>query len=190
MPRRWSVGARLSSTGCSWMTSSSTSQTSGIIESTIFLAALMFWTCLRSTSRAMMKGLNSSSAISFGSPHWWIFRFGPDALTEQVLAEPALLALEHVREGLQRPVARAGDRSAAAPVVEQGIDGLLEHPLLVVDDDLGRAQVEQALEAVVPVDDPPVEIVQVRRREAAAVQLDHRAELRRNHRNYIEDHPF
>ena len=69
MPRRWSVGARLRSTGCSWMTSSSTSQTSGIIESTIFLAALMFWTCLRSTSRAMMNGLNSSSAISFGSPH-------------------------------------------------------------------------------------------------------------------------
>ena len=28
MPRRWSVGARLRSTGCSWMTSSSTSQTS------------------------------------------------------------------------------------------------------------------------------------------------------------------
>ena len=31
----------------------------GIIESTIFLAALMFWTALRSTSRAMMNGLNS-----------------------------------------------------------------------------------------------------------------------------------
>ena len=31
------VGARFR-TGCSWMTSSSTSQTSGIIESTIFLA--------------------------------------------------------------------------------------------------------------------------------------------------------
>jgi len=34
-----SVGARLSSTGCSRITSSRTSQTSGIIESTIFLAA-------------------------------------------------------------------------------------------------------------------------------------------------------
>ena len=54
------------------MTSSSTSQTSGIIESTIFLAALMFCTDLRSTSRAMMNGLNSSRAISLGSPHWWM----------------------------------------------------------------------------------------------------------------------
>ena len=83
MPRRWSVGARLSSTGCSWMTSSSTSQTSGIIESTIFLAALMFWTALRSTSRAMMNGLNSSRAISFGSPHWCSLRLGPETITER-----------------------------------------------------------------------------------------------------------
>ena len=83
MPRRWSVGARLRSTGCSWMTSSSTSQTSGIIESTIFLAALMFWTALRSTSRAMMNGLNSSSAISFGRPHWCRRSDGPDTMTER-----------------------------------------------------------------------------------------------------------
>ena len=83
MPRRCSVGARLSSTGCSWMTSSSTSQTSGIIESTIFLAALMFWTALRSTSRAMMNGLNSSSAISFGRPHWCRRSDGPATMTER-----------------------------------------------------------------------------------------------------------
>ncbi len=56
------------------MTSSSTSQTSGIIESTIFLAALMFCADLRSTSRDMMNGLNSSSAISFGRPHWCSLR--------------------------------------------------------------------------------------------------------------------
>ena len=83
MPRRWSVGARLSRTGCSWMTSSSTSQTSGIIESTIFLAALMFWTALRSTSRAMMNGLNSSSAMSFGRPHWCRRSDGPATMTER-----------------------------------------------------------------------------------------------------------
>ncbi len=83
MPSRCRVGARFSSTGCSWMTSSSTSQTSGIIESTIFLAALMFWTCLRSTSRAMMKGLNSSRAISFGSPHWCRLSEGPETITER-----------------------------------------------------------------------------------------------------------
>src|ERR687893_441967 len=154
MPRRCSVGARLSRTGCSWMTSSSTSQTSGIIESTIFLAALMFWTALRSTSRAMMNGLNSSSAISFGRPHWCSRSDGP----------------------------------AAAAVVEQRVDRLLQHPLLVVDDDLGRAEVEQTLQAVVAVDDAAVEVVEVRRREAAAVELHHRAQLRRDHRDGLEHH--
>ncbi len=83
MPRRCSVGARLSSTGCSWMTSSSTSHTSPIIESTIFLAALMFCADLRSTRRAMMNGLNSSSAMIFGSPHWCSFRYGPATITER-----------------------------------------------------------------------------------------------------------
>ncbi len=111
-----------------------------------------------------------------------------DALAEQVLAEPALLALEHVGEGLQGPVARAGDRAAAAAVVEQRVDGLLEHALLVVDDDLGRAEVEQPLEAVVAVDHPPVEVVQVGGGEAATVELHHRAQVRRDHRDAVEHH--
>ena len=42
MPRRCRVGARLSSTGCSRMTSSSTSQTWGRERSTMRLADLMF----------------------------------------------------------------------------------------------------------------------------------------------------
>ena len=112
------------------------------------------------------------------------------ALAEQVLAEAALLALEHVRERLERPVARARHRTPAAAVVEQRVDGLLEHALLVVDDDLGRAQVEQPLQAVVPIDDTPVQVVQVARGEPAAVQLHHRAQLRRDHRDGLEDHPL
>ena len=112
------------------------------------------------------------------------------ALTEQVLAEPALLALEHVGERLQRPVAGPGDGPAAAAVVEQRVDGLLKHPLLVVDDDLRRAEVQQPLEAVVPVDDAAVEVVQVRGREPAAVELHHRAQLRRDHRHAVQDHPL
>ena len=113
-----------------------------------------------------------------------------DALAEQVLAEPALLALEHVGERLQRPVARAGHRAAAAAVVEQRVDGLLQHALLVVDDDLRRAEVEQPLEAVVPVDHAAVEVVQVGGGEAATVELHHRAQLRRDHRHGLEDHPL
>ena len=66
----------------------------------------------------------------------------------------------------------------AAAVVEQRVDGLLEHALLVVDDDLRRAEVEQPLEAVVAVDDAAVEVVEVGGREAATVELHHRAQLR------------
>ena len=111
-----------------------------------------------------------------------------DALAEQVLAEAALLALEHVAQRLQGAVARARDGPAAAAVVEQRVDGLLQHALLVVDDDLRRAEVEQPLEAVVAVDDAAVEVVEVGGREAAAVELDHRAQLRRDDRHGLEDH--
>ncbi len=50
MPRRCSVGARFRSTGCSWMTSSSTSQTSGLAFSTISLACLIVATSPRCSS--------------------------------------------------------------------------------------------------------------------------------------------
>src|SRR5919107_222778 len=105
-----------------------------------------------------------------------------DALAEQVLAEPALLALEHVAQALEAMVAGARDRPAAAAVVDQGIARLLEHPLLVPDDDLGRAELEEPLEPVIAVDDAAVQVVQVGGREAAAVELDHRAEIRRGER--------
>ncbi len=111
-----------------------------------------------------------------------------DALAQQVLAEPTLLALQHVGQGLERAVARARHRAAAAAVVEQGVDRLLQHALLVVDDDLGSPEVEEALEPVVAVDDPAVEVVQVRGGEAAAVELHHGAQLGRDHRHHVEDH--
>jgi hypothetical protein len=111
-----------------------------------------------------------------------------DALAEQVLTEPALLALQHVGERLERAVARPGDRAAAAAVVEQCVDGLLEHALLVVDDDLGGAEVEQPLQPVVAVDDAAVQVVEVGGGEAATVELHHRTQLGRDHRHHVEDH--
>ena len=133
-----------------------------------------------------------------GRPHWCSFRFGPDhddrtarvvhALAQQVLTEATLLALEHVRQRLQRTVAGARDRAAAAAVVEQRVDGLLQHALLVVDDDLGRAEVQQPLQPVVAVDDPAVEVVQVRGGEAATIELHHGAQVRRDHRHGLQNH--
>src|SRR5215218_7487228 len=112
------------------------------------------------------------------------------ALAEQVLTEPALLALEHIGEALECAVTRAGHSTSPSPVIEEGVDGLLEHPLLVVHYHVGSPEVEQATKPVIPVYDPAVEIVQVGGGETAAVELDHRAEVGREHRNGLQDHPL
>ena len=111
-----------------------------------------------------------------------------DTLTQQVLTEAPLLTFQQVRERLQRTVAGARDGASATAVVEEGVDGFLKHALLVVHDDLGRAEVDHALQAVVAVDDATVQVVEVRRREPATVELNHRAELGRNHRDGVQDH--
>ncbi len=113
-----------------------------------------------------------------------------DALAEQVLTETALLALEHVGERLQRTLVGAGDDAAAAAVVEQGVDRLLQHALFVADDDVGRAQLHQPLQAVVAVDDAAVEVVEVGGRKAAAIERHQRTQVRRNHRHHGQDHPL
>ena len=112
-----------------------------------------------------------------------------DALAEQVLAETTALALDHLGERLQRTLVRARHRLAATAVVEQRVDRFLQHPLLVAHDDLGRLQFQQALETVVAVDDAAIEVVQVRRREAAAVERHQRTQFRRQHRQHFHDHP-
>ena len=113
-----------------------------------------------------------------------------DTFTEQVLAETALFPFQHIRQGFQGTVARARDRTAAAAVIDEGIDGFLEHTFFVADDDVRCAQFQEAAQAVVTVDDPAIEIVQVRRSEAAAVELYHRAQFRRDDRDDIHNHPF
>src|SRR4051794_11581707 len=112
------------------------------------------------------------------------------ALAEQVLAEPALLALEHVGQRLERTLAATTDRLAATPVVEQRVNGLLQHALLVAQDDLRRAVRDELLQAVVAVDDAAVQVVQVRRREAATVERHERTQVGRNDWNDVQDHPL
>ena len=113
-----------------------------------------------------------------------------DTLAEQVLTETAALAFKHIAQGLQRAVAGACDRTASAAVVDQGVDRFLEHTLFVADDDFRRAQLKELFQTVIAVDDPSVKIVEVGGRETAAVQLDHRTEIRRNDRDDIHDHPL
>jgi len=83
-----------------------------------------------------MNGLNSSSAIFLGRAALVQLQLGTDhddraarvvdALAQQVLAEAALLALQHVGQRLQRTLVGAGDHAAAAAVVEQGVDSFLQ----------------------------------------------------------------
>ncbi len=83
MPRRCSVGARFSMTGCSRITSSRMSQTIGSCVSTYFLACLMVVATPIVSSLLKMNGLNSSSAISLGRPHWCSLSCGPTTITER-----------------------------------------------------------------------------------------------------------
>ena len=111
-------------------------------------------------------------------------------LAQQVLAEPALLALEQVGQGLEGPVVGSGDGAAPAAVVDEGVHRLLEHPLLVAHDDVRRVELDEPLQAVVPVDHPAVQVVQIGGGEPSAVQLHHGAQLRGNDGQHVDDHPL
>jgi len=113
-----------------------------------------------------------------------------DALPQQVLAETTVLALEQIAERFQRAPVRPGHRMGPAAVVDQGVDRLLQQALLVVDDRLGRLDVDDTAEPVVSVDDAPVEVVDIRGREAPAVELHHGPQLGRQHGHAVEDHPL
>ena len=43
----------------------------------------MFCASSVSTRRFITNGLNSSRAMSLGSPHWWSFKVGPTTMTER-----------------------------------------------------------------------------------------------------------
>ena len=113
-----------------------------------------------------------------------------DTLAQQVLTESALLTLQHVGQGFQSPSSGSRDRSSSSAVIDQRVYRLLQHSLLVSYNDVRSAQLKQAVQTVVPVDDSTVQIVQVGGGETAAVQLHHRAQIGRNNRNYLQNHPF
>ena len=113
-----------------------------------------------------------------------------DTLAQQVLAEAPLLALEHIREGFEGTAVGPGDGSAPAAVVDEGVHRFLQHPFFIAHDNVRRIELLQAFEAVVAVDHAAVEVVQVGGGKPAAVELDHRAKLRRDHREDVDDHPL
>ena len=111
-----------------------------------------------------------------------------DALAEQVLPETTALAFQHVGQRLQRTVPRSSHRAAMAAIVKQGVHSLLKHALLVPDDDIRCAQLQQVLETVVAVDDPTIEVVQIGSRKATTFKRNQRTQIRRNDRKHFHDH--
>ena len=146
------------------------------------------------------KGLEQLQRHALGQAALVQFQVGTDddhrppgivhTLAEQVAAEAALLALQVIRQRLERAPAAGRHRLASPAVVDQRVDRFLKHALLVADDDIGRAEIQQPFEPVVAVDHPPIQVVQVRGRKPATVQLNHGPQLGRDDRQDREDHPF
>src|SRR4030095_2234940 len=113
-----------------------------------------------------------------------------DPLAEQILTEASAFALEHVGKRLQRTIAGTSHGAAVTAVVEQRVDGFLQHALFVPDNNVRRLELQQVLETVVAVDDTTIEIVPVGGRKAAAFQWHERAKGRREDREYFEHHPL
>ena len=113
-----------------------------------------------------------------------------DALAKQVLAEAALLSLEHVGKRFQGPPVDARNGAAAAPIIEQSVHGLLQHALFITHNDVRRMQLHQSFQAVITVDHAPVKVVEVGSREAATVERHQGPKLRRKDRNHFQNHPL
>ena len=75
-------------------------------------------------------------------------------------------------------------------VVYECVYSFLEHALLVSDDDLRRVHLDELSQTVVSVDYAAVQIVKVGYAVSSAVELYHRADIRRNNRNSVHDHPL
>ena len=103
-------------------------------------------------------------------------------LTEQVLTETALLAFQDIAQRFQGAAAFRFYSVGFAGVVEQRVDGFLQHPLFVPENDLRRFDLQQPLQAVVPDDHAAIQVVEVGAGEAAAIERHKRAQFRRHDR--------
>ena len=80
---------------------------------------------------------------------------------QKVLTEASRLTFQHVRQGLQRPVSRSRNRTSPAAIINQCVYCLLQHTFLIAHDDFRRAQLQQPFQAVVPVNNPSIQIIQI-----------------------------
>ena len=112
------------------------------------------------------------------------------AFAEKILPETSLLSFEHVAQRLEGTFVRSRDDLTSPPVIEQDIHRFLEHPLLIANDDVRSLEIEKAFKPVVAIDDPAIQIVQVRRRESSSVQRHERPQIGGEHRDGIHNQPI
>lgn len=112
-----------------------------------------------------------------------------NALAQQILAETTLLTFQHIAEALEPMLALPTHGTPAPPIINQGIDRLLEHTLLIADNNFRRMQFNQALQPIIAIDHPSIQIVQITGRKSSTIKLYHRPQIRWNHRQHGQDHP-
>ena len=113
-----------------------------------------------------------------------------DTFAKEVLTETALLAFESAGEGLKWAAVRTGDRLVSAAIVDKGVHRFLKHTLLVHENDVWGVHVDELLKTGVTGDDTTVEVVEIARSEASAIELKHWAEIRWDDWDDVKDHPF
>ena len=101
-----------------------------------------------------------------------------------------MLTFQAVAQRLQRTVRVSLHRARLAGVVEQRVDGLLQHALLITHNHIRSIDFHQTLQTVVADDDATVKVVQVGSGKTTAIQRDERAQLRRSHGHHLHYHPL
>src|SRR5437764_2613760 len=113
-----------------------------------------------------------------------------DTFAEKILSEPAALALEHVAKGFEGTIARACDGATMSAVVKQSVYRFLQHTLFIANNNVRRFEQKEVFEAIVAVNNPAVQIVQIGGRKTSPFQRNQRAQIGWNNRQHIQDHPF
>ena len=113
-----------------------------------------------------------------------------NTFTQQVLTETTAFTFDHLSQRFQWTLVRASHGFTATTVIEQGVNGFLQHTLFVACDDFWCAQFHQALQTVVTVDHTAIQIVQIGSRETTTVQRYQWTQLWWQHWQHFHDHPF
>ena len=146
------------------------------------------------------EGLEKLQGHPFGKATFVQFQFRPHhdhgttgivhPFPKEILAEPALLSPQHIAEGLEGAFVGSHDGAPSFPIVEKGVHRLLQHPLLIPDDDVRGIQLQESLQAVVPIDDPTIEIVQIRGGKPSPIKRNEGTKVGGQYRDHGQNHPL